>query len=144
MKCFAIDYYGGMVPAQTVSIGGRWFDLPTDCKTIIGYSAAVSVFGPGWFPTGGNSPYYFFTPGMHADTWLSFFNKAPGDKAGPDVFGYLKTGDAGHDHDSLMGLSLEIPSTPPQIKLNWWVHNMRGRQNRDQDDWHAGYVFYYV
>jgi hypothetical protein len=143
LNAFSIDYYGGFVPAQKVSEGSKRFSLPAEARKIIGWQGALSGFGDGWFLTGGDAPYYFYTPGMHCDTWLSTTKKEAGDKAGKGVFGILKTSDAGHAVNGQFFYSSHILLAKPEIFLNWWIHNMRGKEGRDQDDWHVGYGLYY-
>lgn len=165
MKSFAFDLYGGMIdPQQPVNAfsedlrtfwkskgeevdftvertiyngrltmvvtGNAKKTLPTDAKQIVGWERVASTFAPRSFP---------YRPGMHVDTYCSFDKRAPGDKQGPNSWGLLKTGDAGHDSKALMGIALDVPAGLLDFYISFWVHNMG-----DKNDWHCGYIIFYV
>ena len=123
MKSYAIDYYGGAVPAGKVIASFGMRELPPDALggRLIGIEGMLSSFVK-----------------LHVDTWLTIgVHTAQGDKQGPGIFGMLKSGDNGNANLCNMMLDLEI--TERAIWINHWAHNM----NAGPFDWHVGYVLYY-
>jgi hypothetical protein len=126
-----IALYRGPVEFDLTEIFG--IPLPITVKA---WEGSVSSFGPIRADAYGHLPEH---SGMHVDTWLSMGN--PTGKLANNVFGLMKTGDAGVGQNSVSNLDLAINT---KIYLNYWAHNMRRSLNPlGADDWHCGYTIYY-
>lgn len=124
MKSYAIDYYGGNVPARGVAMGSGKRQLPPETlgERLIGLEGMLSSFVK-----------------LHVDTWLTKGQPSIlGDKQGPGIIGMLKSGDSGSA--SLCNMWLDLPLDEKPIYVNFWAHNM----NAGPFDWHVGYTLYYI
>ena len=111
--------------------------------TIVGWEGGIGGFGP--IDASTSKSYNAYpgqsTSGMALATWLSL--GAPQGKMGPQVFGWLKTGDTGSSSGSNTNIALNV--LDETIYLNWWAQNMRRPLNpAGTDDWDVDYTIYYV